>query len=114
MYLRFVLRAFRQLMSEDDRMTWSLESAMVADKVNDLLDLFKDTYPPEVERFFSRKKALAIINAALCGYSVRADSTAGAYVAMNLYDALGLKGWTFDDTEAAALQAFRSKRTHDQ
>jgi hypothetical protein len=96
-------------MSEDDRMTWSLENA--ADKVNDLLDLSKDTYPPEEERFFSREQALAIINAALLGYSVRADSTAGAYAAMNLYGALGLKGWTFDDTEAAALQAFRNKKT---
>jgi hypothetical protein len=91
-------------------MTWSLMNHMIADKVGALLDEQKDVYGPEVERFFSREKAAAIIHAAIWGYGVRADSTAGAYAAMNLFDALGLKGWTFDQQEADALERFRQER----
>lgn len=86
-------------------MAWSLLNHMIADKVNELLDSQKDAYPPEEPRFYSREQAAAIIHAALWGYSARASSTAGAYAGSNLFDALGLKWWTFDEADAARHQA---------
>lgn len=91
-------------------MAWSLKNHMIAGEVEKLLDADKDAYPPEVKRFFSREQALAIIHAAMWGYGVREDSTAGAYAALNLYNALGLKGWTFDQEEADALNRFRADK----
>lgn len=82
-------------------MTWSLLNHIIADKVTELLDGAKDNYPPEVKRFYSREQAASIIHAALWGYGVREDSTAGAYAASNLFEAIGIKWWTFDDDEAA-------------
>jgi hypothetical protein len=66
-------------------MAWSLLNHEIADSVNELLDARKDDYPPEVARFFSREQAAAIIHAALWGYGVRADSTAGVYAGMSLF-----------------------------
>lgn len=90
-------------------MAWSLMNHMIADKVETLLDEKREAYPPDVVRFFSREKALSIIHAAIWGYSVREDSTAGAYAFMNLMHALGIKQWTFDADEAAQFQALREK-----
>ena len=95
-------------------MSWSLLNHMAADKVNELLDAHKDDYPPDVDRFFSREKAAAIIHAALWGYAVRSDSTAGCYAGSNLFDALGLKWWTLDDVEGAACQALVNKIREDK
>ena len=78
---------------------------MIADKVNELLDGQKDAYPPDEPRFYSREQAAAIIHAALWGYGVRASSTAGAYAGSNMFEALGLKWWTFDEADAARHQA---------
>lgn len=95
-------------------MAWSLLNSMIADKVNELLDAQKDAYPEGVERFYSREQAAAIIHAAIWGHSVRSDSTAGAYAGSNMFDALGLKWWTFDEADAArhrdlAQQIMREK-----
>lgn len=91
-------------------MSWSLLNHSIADKVSELIDAHKDDYPPEEPRFFSREQALAIIHAAIWGYSVRASSTAGCYAATNLYEALGLKWWTFDAEEAAIFQKIAQER----
>jgi hypothetical protein len=88
---------------------WSLKNHLVADKVNALLDEDKDAYPPEVVRFFPKDKALSIIHAAIWGYGVREDSTAGCYAFMNLMEALGIKCWTFDADEAEQFRAIREK-----
>lgn len=90
-------------------MTWSLLNHLVADKVNELLDA-NATYGPEVERFYSRNQAAAIIHAALWGYGVRSDSTAGAYAAMNMFEALGIKAWSFDAEEAEAIRKLQTER----
>lgn len=82
---------------------------MIADKVNALLDEQKDAYPPEVKRFYSREQAAAIIHAVLWGYACRDDSTAGCYAANNLFDALGLKNWTFDDEESDIFNRARQQ-----
>jgi hypothetical protein len=95
-------------------MAWSLLNHMIADKVNELLDGQKDSYPPEVKRFYSREQAAAIIHAVLWGHASREDSTAACYAAMNLFDALGLKQWTFDEDEAAAFQELRQKRLREK
>jgi hypothetical protein len=95
-------------------MAWSLLNAMIADKVTALLDEQKDSYPPEVARFYSREQAAAIIHAALWGYSCRSDSTAGCYAGSNLFDALGLKSWTFDEDEAAAFHEIRNKMLREK
>lgn len=94
-------------------MAWSLLNHMIADKVNDLLDTQKDAYGPEETRFFSRETAAAIIHAAVWAHGCRESSTAAVYAASNLFNALGLKGWTFDEDEAAALQEFRRKRAQE-
>lgn len=88
-------------------MAWSLLNHMIADKVNALLDEQKDAYPPEVKRFYSREQAAAIIHAVLWGHAVREDSTAACYAATNLFDALGLKNWTFDEEESAIFNRAR-------
>lgn len=90
-------------------MAWSLMNHMIADKVNALLDEQKDVYPPEVKRFYSREQAAAIIHAVLWGYGVREDSTAGCYAGTNLFDALGLKWWTFTEEDAAAHRDLDNK-----
>ncbi|EIM25699.1 hypothetical protein [Microvirga lotononidis] len=95
-------------------MAWSLLNHMIADKVNELLDTQKDSYGPEEERFYSREVAASIIHAAVWGYSCRSSSTAGVYAATNLLNALGLKFWSFDDEEAAALQEFRRARARSR
>jgi hypothetical protein len=91
-------------------MTWSLLNHMVADKVSELLDGQRDAYPPEVTRFFPREKAAGIIHAALWGYAVRDDSTAGCYAFSALMDTLGIKSWVFDEDEAAVLRDYRIKK----
>ena len=90
-------------------MAWSLLNTTIADKVSELLDEHKDAYPPDVPRFFSREQALSIIHAAIWGYAVREDSTAGCYAADNLYNALGLKGWTFDESVAKRMNEENNK-----
>jgi hypothetical protein len=94
-------------------MAWSLLNHGAADKVAELLDEVKDNYPPEVTRFFPREKAEAIIHAALWGHSSRVDGTAGCYAFMNLMDALGFKGWTYDAEEAAVLTEYRTRRAKE-
>jgi len=79
----------------------------VADMIEALLDTHDHLYPPGVPRFYSREKARAIIKAALWAYSARSDSTAGAYAAIDLFTALGLKDWTFEEEEAAVLRKHR-------
>ncbi|MDR3488782.1 MAG: hypothetical protein P4M05_28255 [Bradyrhizobium sp.] len=91
-------------------MAWSLLNHMVADKVEALIKEQDDVYGPEVKRFYPTSVAKAIIHAALWGYGVRDDSTAGSYAGSALFDALGLKGWTFDQEEADALQRFRNEK----
>jgi hypothetical protein len=91
-------------------MAWSLLNHIAADKVSALLDEHKDTYPPDEPRFYSREQAAAIIHAALWGYSVRADSTAGCYAGTNMFEALGLKWWTFDEDDALAHRELAQKR----
>jgi hypothetical protein len=66
-------------------------------------------YPDDL-RFYSRAKAAAIIHAALWAYASRSDSTAGAYAAGNLFDAIGLKAWTFNSEEAATLNEIRAAK----
>lgn len=94
-------------------MSWSQMNHRIAEQVDALLDTQKDAYPPDVARFYSRDTAAALIHAAIWGYSVRADSTAGVYAAENLFEALGLKAWSFDAEEAKEFQALRHKRQRD-
>lgn len=82
-------------------MAWSLLNGIIADKVNALLDEQKDAYPPEVKRFLTREQTEAIIHAAIWAHASREDSTAACYAMTNLYDALGLKWWTFSEEDAA-------------
>ena len=89
----------------------SLANMLAADDVKALLDKHGGgNYGPDVQRFFPRERALAIIHAAIWGHGCRDDSTAGAYAALGLYEALGLKAWTFDDDEAEALQRYRREK----
>lgn len=82
----------------------------IDEKVNELLDANTGAhYGPEVRRFYSREQAAAIIHAALLGYSVRAGSTAGGYAAISLFEAIGLKFWSFDKDEAEACSALCMK-----
>ena len=85
-------------------MAWSLLNGMIAEKVNALLDELKDEYPPSERRWYSREQAASIIHAALWGHSVRDGSTAGCYAADNMFKALGLKWWTFDEEHAKQHQ----------
>lgn len=89
-------------------------SDRIAEKVDELLEAVAAQYGPEVERFYSREQAAAIIHAALLGYSVRAGSTAGGYAAINLFEAIGLKFWSFDKDEAEACSALCMKLSHDR
>lgn len=86
-------------------MAWSLLNHQAADDVSALLDRHAETYGPDVARFYSREQALAIIHAALWGYAVRSESTAGAYAADAMFRALGLATWSFDPQDAPILQA---------
>lgn len=70
----------------------------ITDKVEALLDECSTFYSPDVERFYSREQTEAIIHAALLGYASRRDSTAAAYGANQLFEALGLEDWTFKKT----------------
>jgi len=85
-------------------MAWSLMNHMIFEKVNALLDEQKDAYPPDVRRFYTRDQAATIIHAVLWGHGVREDSTAGCYAADNLFTALGLKWWTFNEDDAKQHQ----------
>lgn len=89
---------------------WSLLNGMRAEEVEALIAHEDNSYDPDIVRFFPREKALAIVRSAIWGYAARQDSTAGAYAFMNLIEALGLKGWTFDQEEADALQRFRNEK----
>jgi hypothetical protein len=91
-------------------MVMSLLNMMLADKVNALLDEVEDGYPLDVERGCSREKAAAIIHAALWCRSSRADATAAAYATMALFEAIGIKCWTFDEEEAAEMRAVQEQR----
>lgn len=48
------------------------------------------------------------------GYGVREDSTAGCYAGSNMFDALGLKGWTFDEDDAADLLRITNRRLREK
>ncbi len=90
-------------------MSWSLLNHFMVDDVKALLDKGEEpggSYRDD-ERFFSREQAEKLIHAVLWAHGCRRDSTAGAYAAFNLYEALGLKNWTFDTVEADALHQFR-------
>ena len=91
-------------------MAWSLFNALIAEQVNALLDEAGKDYGPEVERFMSRDQAASVIHAALWAHGSRASSTAGVYAMMNLFEAIGLKNWTFDADEADAFNAVRASR----
>ena len=91
-------------------MTWSLMNHMAAEKVAAILSEAGDSYGPDVPRAMPRKMAEAVIHAALWAHGSRSGSTAGAYAFGNLFDALGLKGWTFREDEAEAMQKFRMAR----
>jgi hypothetical protein len=91
-------------------MAWSLANILAAEEVEKLIAAKDDEYPPEIERFFDRGKALAIVHAALWGYGCRADSTAGAYAFMNLMEALGIKAWSFDEEDRQLLSDAYMKR----
>jgi hypothetical protein len=95
-------------------MAWSLLNHMIAGKVTELLDAHKDDYPPEVRRLYSREQALSIIHAAIWGYACRADSSAAAYAGSHMFEALGLKGWTWDESVASALQLIMSEHVLDE
>lgn len=95
-------------------MAWSLLNSMLAERVNAILDEAGQHYGPEQERAMSRDKASQVIHAALWAHSSRIDGTAGAYAHLNLFHALGLKGWTFDDEEQAILVAHRTKKAGEQ
>ena len=90
-------------------MAWSLLNMMAAEKVKALLDEYKNEYPPEEPRFYTREQAEAIIHAVLWGHASRSSSTAGCYAADNLFKALGLKWWTFDEEHAVHHQALAQK-----
>ena len=94
-------------------MSWSQMNHRIADQIEALLDTQKDAYPSDVARFYSRDTAAALIHAAIWGYSVRADSTAGVYAAGNIFEALGLKAWSFDAEEAKEFHTLRHKRRRD-
>lgn len=81
-------------------MAWSLLNHLIAEKVEELLKEQDCSYGPDVKRWFSREQAAAIIHAALWGYSVREDSTAGCYAAHNLTETLGIKWQCFDEQSA--------------
>lgn len=91
-------------------MAWSLLNHMIAEKVDALLDEAGQNYGPEQARALDRDVAAAVIHAALWAHSSRVDGTAGAYAMHNLFMALKLKNWTFDDEEADALHRFRNDR----
>lgn len=95
-------------------MSWSLMNHIIAEKVDSLVEGQTKSYAPEVERSMSREICLSVIHAALWAHGARGDSMAGAYAHLNLYNALGLKGWTFDDEEQALLVAHRTKRADEQ
>lgn len=84
-------------------MTVSLLNVLVADKVNALLDdpHVRDNLPDD-QRGFTREQATAIIHAALWAYAARAGSTAEAYARMGLFEAIGLKTWSFKEPEQPA------------
>jgi hypothetical protein len=81
-------------------MAVSLLNVLVADKVNALLDdpHVRDNLSDD-QRGFTRDQAEAVIHAAVWAYSARAGSTAEAYARMSLFDALGLKSWSFKEPE---------------
>lgn len=66
------------------------------------------TSAPDDDRFYSREKAAALIQAVLWAYGSRKSSTAGAMAAMEMFHALGLKTWTFDEKEAQIFQNARN------
>ena len=86
----------------------SLLNEMLADKVNALLDECRKLGTRD-QPFYSREQASAIIHAVLWGHGSRSDSTAAVYAAQSLFDALGLKDWTFSEEESAVLQEYRRK-----
>lgn len=79
-------------------MAVSLLNVLIADKVEALLDdpHVRDNLKDD-ERGFTKVQASAIIHAALWAYSARAGSTAEAYARINLFDAIGLKSWSFKE-----------------
>lgn len=91
-------------------MAWSLLNHTMAEKIGAIVDEVGGSYAPDVPRALDRAQALAVIHAAAWAHGVRSDSTAGAYAMMNLFEALGLKGWTFQADEAEALMQFRMAR----
>ena len=68
--------------------------------VDALLDLVLDGKSQRETPLFSRTNAFQLINAALQGFSVSADTTVAAYATKTIVDTLGLKFWTFDEYEA--------------
>lgn len=73
-----------------------------------LVDKAREGYPDDEPRGMEREQAIAVILAVLGASGVRSDSFASAYAYMSLYEgALKLKGWTWDDQEAALLEGHR-------
>jgi hypothetical protein len=68
--------------------------------IDSLLDLVLGDKSQSETPLFSRNDAFQLINAALQGFSVSADSTLAAYAIATMLDTLGLKFWTFDEYEA--------------
>lgn len=91
-------------------MSVSLLNVMLADDVERLLDNEMLRQDPDDDRRFSRDQARAIIHAALWAYSARADSMAAAYAFLSLMEAIGIKGWAFEDDEVDALADYRVKK----
>lgn len=95
-------------------MVVSLFNVLIAEKVKELVQEASKSYPPEVERGMNQERTMAIIHAALWAHTCRVDSTAAAYARMSVFEALGLKNWTFDEDESEALAEFRRRRYAEQ
>lgn len=95
-------------------MSWSLLNSMLAAEVDTLLSKAGEGLGENDARGISKEKALAAIHGIIWLYACRDGSTASAYASFNLFEALGLKDWSFDDEEAKAFQEVRAKMWRDR
>lgn len=86
------------------------EDDIIDEKIKNLLDIWLDKYPVDVERFYSRAKAEIMISSIVWAYSCRSDQMAGIYAVQQLFDAIGIKEWTFKEDEANILRRYRETK----
>jgi hypothetical protein len=94
-------------------MAVSLLNVLIDEKVLALLDdgLLRDDLKDD-ERGFSRAEVAAVIHAALWMHSARSGSFACAYAMDALFQAIGLKTWTFKEPEQASCPTCKSPEPH--